>query len=68
MDFKVCVLSLFVVLSGFTQANQVTARLIAPVESVIPGDTLLLTTLEITKGWNTYWKMPVLLVFRHRLN
>lgn len=54
---KVCVLSLFVVLSGFTQANQVTARLIAPVESVIPGDTLWFgLSLEITEGWNTYWK------------
>ena len=54
---KVCVLSLFVVLSGFTQANQVTARLIAPVESVIPGDTFWFgLSLEITEGWNTYWK------------
>ena len=54
---KVCVLSLFVALSGFTQANQVNVRLIAPVESVIPGDTLWFgLSLEITEGWNTYWQ------------
>ncbi len=54
---KICILSLFVVLSGFTQANQVIARLITPVESVIPGDTLWFgLSLEIAEGWNTYWK------------
>ena len=54
---KVCVLSSFIVLSGFTQANQVKARLVTPVESVIPGDTLWFgLSLEITEGWNTYWK------------
>ena len=54
---KVCVLSLFIALSGFTQANQVNVRLIAPVESVIPGDTLWFgLSLEITEGWNTYWQ------------
>ena len=54
---KVCVLSSFVVLSGFTQANQVSARLVTPVESVIPGDTLWFgLSLEIAEGWNTYWK------------
>ena len=54
---KVCVLSLFAVLPGLSQANQVTARLITPVESVVPGDTLWFgLSLEIAEGWNTYWK------------
>ncbi len=50
-------LSLIAVLPGFSQANQVTARLITPVESVVPGDTLWFgLSLEIADGWNTYWK------------
>lgn len=50
-------LSLLAVLPGFSQANQVTARLITPVESVVPGDTLWFgLSLEIADGWNTYWK------------
>jgi len=54
---KVCVFSLFAVLPGLSQANQVTARLITPVESVVPGDTLWFgLSLEIAEGWNTYWK------------
>lgn len=54
---KACVLSLFAVLPGLSQANQVTARLITPVESVVPGDTLWFgLSLEIAEGWNTYWK------------
>lgn len=54
---KACVLSLFAVLPGLSQANQVSARLITPVESVVPGDTLWFgLSLEIAEGWNTYWK------------
>ena len=54
---KVCVLSLLVLLPVLSQANQVTARLITPVESVVPGDTLWFgLSLEIAEGWNTYWK------------
>ncbi len=54
---KVCAFSLFAVLPGLSQANQVTARLITPVESVVPGDTLWFgLSLEIAEGWNTYWK------------
>ena len=54
---KVCVFSLFVLLPVLSQANQVTARLITPVESVVPGDTLWFgLSLEIAEGWNTYWK------------
>jgi len=54
---KVCVFSLFAVLPGLSQANQVNARLITPVESVVPGDTLWFgLSLEIAEGWNTYWK------------
>lgn len=55
--FKACIYSLFAVLSSLSQANQVTARLITPVESVVPGETLWLgLSLEIAEGWNTYWK------------
>ena len=54
---KACIYSLFAVLPSLTQANQVTARLIAPVESVVPGETLWFgLSLEIADGWNTYWK------------
>lgn len=54
---KACIYSLFAVLPPLTQANQVTARVIAPVESVVPGETLWFgLSLEIADGWNTYWK------------
>lgn len=54
---KACIYSLFAVLPSHTQANQVTARLIAPIESVVPGQTLWFgLSLEIADGWNTYWK------------
>ena len=55
--FKACIYSLFAVLPPLTQANQVTARVITPVESVVPGETLWFgLSLEIAGGWNTYWK------------
>ena len=55
--FKACIYSLFAVLPSLTQANQVTARVITPVESVVPGRTLWFgLSLEIADGWNTYWK------------
>ena len=54
---KACIYSLFAVLPPLTQANQVTARVITPVESVVPGETLWFgLSLEIADGWNTYWK------------
>ncbi|MDC1076044.1 protein-disulfide reductase DsbD family protein [Litorivicinus sp.] len=54
---KACIYSLFAVLPPLTQANQVTARVISPVESVVPGETLWFgLSLEIADGWNTYWK------------
>ncbi|MDA8549251.1 protein-disulfide reductase DsbD family protein [Litoricolaceae bacterium] len=54
---KACIYSLFTVLPPLTQANQVTARVITPVESVVPGETLWFgLSLEIADGWNTYWK------------
>ena len=54
---KACIYSLFAVLPPLTQANQVTARVITPVESVVPGETLWFgLSLEIANGWNTYWK------------
>ena len=54
---KAYILSLFAALPVMSQANQVTARLITPVESVVPGDALWFgLSLEITEGWNTYWK------------
>ena len=54
---KACIYSLFAVLPPLTQANQVTARVITPVESVVPGETLWFgLSLEIAGGWNTYWK------------
>ena len=55
--FKACIYSLFAVLPPLTQANQVTARVITPVESVVPGEKLWFgLSLEIADGWNTYWK------------
>ena len=55
--FKACIYSLFAVLPPLTQANQVTARVITPVESVVPGETLWFgLSLEIADSWNTYWK------------
>lgn len=40
-------------------ANQVSARLLAPVTAVMPGETLWLgLSLEIAPGWNTYWENP----------
>ena len=54
---KAYILSLFAALPVLSQANQVTARLITPVESVVPGDVLWFgLSLEIAEGWNTYWK------------
>ncbi|MEC8693865.1 MAG: protein-disulfide reductase DsbD domain-containing protein [Pseudomonadota bacterium] len=54
---KAYILSLFAALPALSQANQVTARLITPVESVVPGDVLWFgLSLEIAEGWNTYWK------------
>ena len=54
---KACIYSLFAVLPPLTQANQVTARVITPVESVVPGEKLWFgLSLEIADGWNTYWK------------
>ena len=54
---KACIYSLFAVLPPLTQANQVTARVITPVESVVPGQTLWFgLSLEIADGWYTYWK------------
>ena len=54
---KAYILSLFAALPAMSQANQVTARLITPVESVVPGDALWFgLSLEIAEGWNTYWK------------
>ncbi|CAI8375300.1 MAG: Thiol:disulfide interchange protein DsbD [Gammaproteobacteria bacterium] len=54
---KAYILSLFAALPVLSQANQVTARLITPVESVVPGDALWFgLSLEIAEGWNTYWK------------
>ena len=54
---KACIYSLFAVLPPLTQANQVIARVITPVESVVPGETLWFgLSLEIADGWNTYWK------------
>ena len=49
------VLSSFIVLSGFTQVIG-QARLVTPVESVIPEIPWFGLSLEITEGWNTYWK------------
>ena len=54
---KAYILSLFAALPVLSQANQVTARLITPVESVVPGDVLWFgLSLEIAEGWNTYWE------------
>jgi thiol:disulfide interchange protein DsbD len=55
--FKFLLLPLCFSLPITSQANQVTARLISPVESVVPGDTVWFgLSLEIADGWNTYWK------------
>tara|TARA_B100001093_G_scaffold23106_2_gene20523 strand:+ start:1950 stop:3962 length:2013 start_codon:yes stop_codon:yes gene_type:complete len=54
---KVFVFSLLAVFPALTQANQVTAKLLASVEAVAPGNTLWFgLSLEIADGWNTYWK------------
>jgi len=48
---KAYILSLFAALPVLSQANQVTARLITPVESVVPGDVLWFgLSLEIAEG------------------
>jgi len=47
-------------LVGFTaQGAATTARLVVPVETVKPGDTITVgVLLEMLPGWHTYWKNP----------
>ncbi len=60
MIYRLCLLILSLCGPWVTaSANQVSARLIAPVTAVMPGETLWLgLALDIAPGWNTYWQNP----------
>ena len=57
--FRFLVFCFLCVPSWTAYANQVTARVLSPVNAVMPGDTLWLAlALEMAPGWNTYWHNP----------